>query len=293
MYNQQLNYIKLILQIIITKEVIKITTIDTLIQNKTVMQSNTSGPFKIIQNLGCVNGRNRCLIEFINTGSVCDVLTYNATNHRVKDPALKSISNDFDISRFDDYATYLNGLLKTIYSHMIDRCYNINSPKYNSYGALGISVCESWKIDINNFLIDARFIDGFNKFYQRPYLYELDKDYKQINIPKHQRLYSKNTCTFLYYQDNSNLRCIENKKDGYFGVEKTASGNYHARIKINNNRIDIGTFSNPIAAANAYNAFQLKFKNYELVPLLNNVPYMPPQEFVKYNMHVKEVVKVV
>ena len=269
---------------------IKITTIDKLIKNKTVLQSNTSGPFIIIKNLGVVNKRNRCLIQFINTGSICDVLTHNATGHRVKDPTLKSISNDFDINRFDDYDAYLNGLLKTVYFHMIDRCYNVNSQKYQSYGALGVTVCESWKYNIDNFLIDAREIDGFEKFYQRPYLYELDKDYKQINLPKNQRIYSKETCIFLYYQDNINLKCIENKKDGYFGVEKTPSGNYYTRIKSNGYRMNIGTFSDPIAAANAYNFNQLRFGNYELVPLLNDIPYMSPNEYIKYNVNVKEVI---
>lgn len=263
------------------------STIDELIQNKTVLQSNTSGPFIIIKNLGCIDSRNRCLIKFINTESICNVMTHNAISHRVKDPALNGISLDFDPNRIDDYELYINNLLKTIYKHMMDRCYNINSNKYLSYGALGVSVCPEWKNNINNFICDARYIDGFNKFYNRPFLYELDKDYKQLNTPKHLKIYSKETCIFLYYQDNINLKCIENKKEGYFGVEKTASGNYHARIEYNHNRIDIGTFNNAIAAANAYNLYQLKIGNYELVPLLNDVQFMPPNEFIKYNVNPK------
>lgn len=264
--------------------------IDALIKNKVILQSNTSGPFIIIKNLGRVNSRNRCLIKFINTGSVCNVLTYNVISHRVKDPLINGISLDFDKNRINDYESYINNLLKTVYKHMIDRCYNINCSKYSSYGALGISVCDSWKNNIDNFINDTREIDGFDKFYNKPYLYELDKDYKQLNIPKHLKIYSKETCIFLYYQDNINLKCIENKKYGYFGVEQTASGNYHARIKYNNHRIDIGTFNNPIAAANAYNFYQLKIGNYELVPLLNNVPLMSPNEFIKYNVNPKIVI---
>lgn len=261
--------------------------INELILNKTIMQSNTSGPFIILKNLGNVNGRYKVLIKFINTGSLCEVLSHNALAHRVKDPALQNISNDFDINRFEDYDKYIDNLLITTYKHMIDRCYNTKSSKYKSYGAIGVRVCNEWLSDINIFLKDAREIDGFNKFYLKPYLYQLDKDYKQMNIPKQYRIYSKNTCTFLYYQDNANIKVIENKKHGMYGIEINSAGNYYARIKINGNRMNIGTFSNEIAAANAYNFWHLYFHNFELVPLLNDVPYMSPQEFFKYNVNPK------
>lgn len=269
--------------------------IDELITNKTILQSNTSGPFNIIKDLGMVNGRHRVLIKFINTGSERDVVFFNALEHRVKDPLIKGVSNDFDISRFDNYDLYINRLLKLVYKHMMDRCYNVNSSKYNSYGAKGVTVCDRWKSDINNFLQDARYIDNFDKYYLRPYLYEFDKDYKQLNIPKNKKVYSKDTCIFIYYQDNTNLKCIENKKpNSMFGVEEVkTTGNFHARIKINGIRIDIGTFNNKIAAANAYNYWQLYYHNYELIPLLNDVPYMPPNEFVKYNVNIKEMCTII
>lgn len=264
--------------------------IDELIENKTVLQSNTSGPFIIINNLGKINGRYRVIIKFLNTNSECDVLFDNAIANRVKDPLVIGVSNDFDINRFDNYELYIDRLLKTIYNHMIDRCYNKKSSKYKSYGMLGVTVCDRWKNNINNFLKDAREIDNFDKFYLRPYLYEFDKDYKQLNIPKELKIYSKETCIFLYYQDNSNLKIIENKKEGsMFGVEINSAGNFYARIKINGNRINIGTFNNIIAAANAYNYWQLYFHNFELVPLLNDVPYMPPEEFIKYNVNPKQM----
>ena len=264
-----------------------------LIEEQTILQSNNSGPFIIIKDLGRINGRNKVRIKFINTGYEYDVLLNNAINHRVKDPTLNGVSSDFDIARFDNYDIYIDNLLKQIYCHMIDRCHNNKSQKYNTYGEIGIKVCDEWINDINTFLQDAKCLPGFDKFYKNPYLYQLDKDYIQMNIPKHKRIYSKTTCMFLYYQDNSNLKVIENQQDGLYGIEINSAGNFYARIKINGARINIGTFNNQIAAANAFNYWQLYFHNFELIPLLNNVPYMPPDEFIKYNVHTKDICKIV
>ena len=178
-----------------------------------------------------------------------------------------------------------------IYYHMISRCYNINDQKYSSYGAIGIKVCDRW-MNKNMFLEDIRLLYNYNKFIINPEKYELDKDYLQQNKPKNMRIYSPHTCLFLYYQDNLNLKHLEKMKENpskskYFGVEINSAGNYYARIKIKNNRINIGTFNNIIAAANAYNYYVLKYHNYELVPLLNDVPYMGPEEFIKYNVSPK------
>lgn len=267
--------------------------ITNLIINKTILQSNTSGPFIIIEDLGVVNNRQRVIIKFINTNYESNVLLDNALNHRVKDNTLSTVSNDFDYSRIPNYNEYINCILKQTYRHMIDRCYNINSPKYKSYGNIGIKICDRWK-NINNFIYDCSLIDGYNKFYYKPYLYQLDKDYKQINIPKNKRIYSLETCTFLYYQDNSNLKTIDNsKRNDMYGIEINSAGNYHVRIKINGTRLDIGTFTNHIAAANAFNYWQNYFHNFELVPLLNNVPYMHPNEFIKYNTRPKNICKIV
>jgi hypothetical protein len=266
--------------------------INEMIKNQKVLQSNTSGPFVIIKNLGKINGRCRVLIKFINSGSVCNVISYNAVNGRVADPTINGFSNDYDISRYENYESHIADLLKVVYHHMMSRCYNQNDPKYNSYGLLGVSVCERWRNDINAFLYDCREIDGYHKYYNRPYLYQLDKDYKQLSLPKNIRIYSKDTCTFLYHQDNSNLKSIERKRGSqfkYYGIEINSAGNFYARIKVRGIRINIGTFNNVIAAANAFNFMQLKYHDYELVPLLNDVPYMTPDEFIKYNVNPKEI----
>lgn len=264
-----------------------------LIEKQTILQSNTSGPFIITKDLGRVNGRNKVRIRFLNTGYECDVLLNNAINHRVKDHTLNAPSSDFSITRFTNYDKYINDLLKQVYRHMIRRCYNEYDEKYNTYGALGVGICNEWVNDINVFLQDVKTLPGFEKYYNNPHLYQLDKDYLQMNIPKNKRIYSKTTCMFLYYQDNTNLKIIDNKQNGLYGITINSAGNYTASIIINKNKITIGTFNNQIAAANAFNYWQLYFHNFELVPLLNSVPYMPPNEFIKYNVRTKETCKIV
>lgn len=52
--------------------------LNSLIKNKTILQSNTSGPFIIIKDLGKVNGRNRVIIKYnIRPKTMCK---YNNDN---------------------------------------------------------------------------------------------------------------------------------------------------------------------------------------------------------------------
>ena len=43
---------------------------------------------------------------------------------------------------------------KAVRRTMIGRCHNVNSHKYQSYGARGIKVCESWLSSFDNFIRD-------------------------------------------------------------------------------------------------------------------------------------------
>ena len=98
--------------------------------------------------------------------------------------------------------------------------------------------------------------------------------------------------------DNINLKTIEYKRDNnlsseYFGIMKTKQNTYKCQIMINGTSFKLGIFDNEIAAANAFNNAVLLYKNYELVPLLNDVPYMSPQEITSHNINLKIVCKLV
>lgn len=262
------------------------------INTKKVLQSNTSGPFIIID---YNEDYDKYLIRFINTGYEKYANYNNLINGRVLDKSLNGkISKDYNIYRYQNYDKIIYNTLLNIYNHMIDRCYNKKCSKYKNYGAIGITVTDRWINNKDLFIKDCESLFQYNKFYNNPFLYQFDKDYLQQNIPKEKRIYSPETCVFLYYKDNSNLKIIENHNiNTYYGVEFTKFNHWYARIKINGNRINIGTFNNPIAAANAYNYWVLHFHDFELVPLLNNVPYMAPDEFIKYNINKKEMCKII
>ena len=63
-------------------------------------------------------------------------------------------------------------------------------------------------------------------------------------------------------------------------------------ITCEGNKIEL-RFTNELAAAAAYNYWFERFHCYDLVPLYNDVPYMPPEEFVKYIVVPKEICKIV
>ena len=94
---------------------------------------------------------------------------------------------------------------------------------------------------------------------------DLDKDIKQINCKE--KIYSPQTCMFVPHRTNMLQSRFDHSQNKYYGVYKTHCGNF--KVVLNNNYI--GTFSNEIAAANAYNYFA-KINN--LPVILNNVPYM-------------------
>ena len=153
---------------------------------------------------------------------------------------------------------------------------------------------KEWLNSFDIFLRDVKRLEGYEKFYMRPFLYDLDKDYKQMHLPKELRVYSKGTCMFLFYKDNLNLSTIDYhayhpEMIKYYGLQQNKAGNYAVFRNDNQHRFYIGTFNNIIAAANAHNYWELRIHNYELVPLLNNVPYMGPEEFIKYNVAVKQM----
>lgn len=260
-----------------------------------IYYSNINGPFRIIQYIGMVNHHSRVLIQFIYTGTIKDVQLQNALDGKVGDPAQKlriPINSSLPI---DNYQHRVDIAVKSMWRTMMDRCYNEKNPMYKFYGAIGIHVDDSWH-DFDTFEKDIKTIDGYIDFYNNPYSYNLDKDYLQLDIPKQFRVYSKNTCCFLSWNDNKNLSAIEYRNNNldkleskYFGVTTNKIGNYSCGININGTYFYIGTFNNEIAAANAYNYWFEYFHSYNKIPLRNDVPYMPPSEFIKYNVKTKEM----
>ena len=166
-----------------------------------------------------------------------------------------------------------------LWCNMIYRCYDVNNSNYNSYGAKGVYVCDRW-LRFDYYLADIVNLPGYEDMINNPDItYQLDKDTLQQGCEV--KVYSPETCMWVPDIINSIQKAIDNKEKSnskYFGVLQNKAGNYAVRITNNGIAEWFGTYSDEIAAANAYNYYAASMGR----PMLNNVPYMDRQEFAKY-----------
>lgn len=263
--------------------------------------SNLYGPFKILKYMGRnSDGRKLVLIKFLCTGNT-KIITYKAAKYgyAVDSNAIVKHPLNTSILTSSERESLIKRSLKQTWRQMICRCTDSNSAGYDNYGAIGVDVDNSW-LNFDNFYSDVKLLPQYEKYEIRPFEYQLDKDYLQLSIPKSDRIYSKSTCMFLLNYDNNNLMSIEYRRDHlnelssqYYGVRKIKYNKYRASIIIDGKNISIGTFNSEIAAANAFNYWFETAHHYELIPLYNDVPYMSPTEFIKYNVAYKEIIRLV
>lgn len=87
----------------------------------------------------------------------------------------------------------------SIYGDMMGRCYNINNSRYASYGGRGIEVCQTWRADFLNFLVDVGFRPSKEHSLDR---IDVNKGYSKDNCrwatPSEQNLNKRRT---FYYED--------------------------------------------------------------------------------------------
>lgn len=243
------------------------------------------GPFKIIKYIGRNSESKRIVrIKFLNTGFEYDVLLRFALKGQVKDYSInyneRYIDKSVSISTYDEN---IINILHTRWNGMMQRCYNKNSAKYNDYGGIGVTIDPVWH-NFDNYLSDILLVENFNKFYNNPVLYDLDKDYYQQHLPKNQRSYGPGKCIFLSIYDNSNLAIKEkHNDDSFYGVKILGNGNFLVEFSIDGSKYNFGVYNNIIAAANAYNYYYKKYSKAEFIQLLNdNVEFMPMDEVNKY-----------
>lgn len=254
-----------------------------------VYSSDNFGQFIPIEYIG--GEEDLVKIKFLNTGSE-RIVSSNALVHgKVKDLYAPNIAGVGYLGSFDGKVSDKNIIIfYRTWNDMINRCYNVLDKDYYAYGGSGVRVDPRW-FDFGNFLEDSKLLYGYENKLKYPSMYCLDKDYLQMNLQKNQRIYSLNTCMWISKYDNIIIMNRENSKSKYFGVTKTERG-FLARYS----HTIIGYFSNEIAAANAYNFYYTSnFINdqFRSIFLLNDVPYMSPTEFIKYNLNVKEIIKIV
>lgn len=119
----------------------------------------------------------------------------------IKDPFQPSVAKVGFIGELHNQAT-TKGHVYRIWHNMINRCYLPTSKEFCRYGALGVTVSEEWH-NFSNFYKDFTLIEGYDeKLINKKKLF-LDKDKKQLHLPKNKRVYSLNTCIFLTANENN------------------------------------------------------------------------------------------
>ena len=115
-------------------------------------------------------------------------------------------------------------------------------------------------------------------------MYHLDKDYLQLNIPKSQRIYSKQTCIWISIYENALLKGKDNGSTNYFGVVFD-SGYYYTII----NKTYYGRFKTPELAACMFNYIYpiVRIKEFTSLPMINEVLMIPFEELEKQNLLIK------
>ena len=254
----------------------------------TVYTSNAYGDYEIIDDIGMINNKHMVRVKFKNTNYEYNVSKYNAENGIVKDPYCITV---YGVGYLGEYDGYYADILYPTWNNMLSRCYNINNPAYCNYGGIGIRVSNEW-LCFATFAYDAQNLQGFELKLANRDMYELDKDYLQKNVPHNQKIYSKSTCIWISKYDNTYEKVSRNRNE-YIGVRCNEYGTFNVRATINGITHHLDTFSDPIVAANVYNNFIRKYSKADKCIVLNDVPYVDPADFIKYNTNPKEMCKII
>ena len=241
--------------------------------------NNQGASFEVIKFGIPVNTRRTYTVRFDLTGYTKDFLRHYILSGTIRDPYHPTYYG-VACCGLAKTSTSVNGRSKdlpeySIWTSIIERCYNINSKAYKYYGAKGVHVSDRW-LCYEYFVQDLPLVPNYDLWKMYPGIYNLDKDILQPNIIN--KVYSLETCIFISSRDNT----IERQKrancnsSGYMGIFQQKSGNYFVRVGGDY----FGTFTDPIAAANAYNDVA-RFRQYP-EEYLNDVPFMDRFEYNQY-----------
>lgn len=151
-------------------------------------ESNTSGFFIVISE---DIKEDKCVIQFIETGTVKECVRSNMLAGKVKDPYKVSVYGKGYYGFFDKVFYWKQA--KQLWQNMLKRCYCEKDPK----GYLGKAfVCDRW-LCFSNFLEDIKNLKNFDKWLSGQNSgtekYNLDKD---LLVPGNV-FYSPKLCQFV------------------------------------------------------------------------------------------------
>lgn len=247
-----------------------------------IYHSNFCGDYMILD-FDRSHSRTYYKIKFLQTGYETSMRGDLVKTGYVNDPYYPKIYGVGYLGELNDEDKRLKSLMYKRWSNMISRCYNINDDAYYAYGALGIKVCDRWHC-FANFLNDVKYLPGFNDMINNPNIkYQLDKDILQQGVPANMKVYSPETCMFVPSYVNSvqvAIDHIDEHNNIYHNVIFHHNA-YKVEIQVNNYTYRIGTYKDPIVAANAANHAR---RLLGLKILNTDVPFISQEEVNSQNI---------
>lgn len=163
-----------------------------------IFKSNKCGEFIIIEKINTQRRR----VKFLQTGYETDVTISGISRGEVRDRYAPSV---FGVGILGDCTS--KHYLYDRWSHMLARCYDESCSSYQTYGKLGVSVCEEW-FYFENYIKDIESLQNSEKLIQSDGKnWHIDKDIKF----KGNNIYSKDTVLIVKSDRNSSESNERNK----------------------------------------------------------------------------------
>lgn len=176
------------------------------------------GKLKIIGKVANTQGK-KYLIKFLNTGYECVVDGSHFSSGEIRDPMARLAQGIGYLGVGEHTITKKGKVTKEghLWHNMLIRCYSEEyqnrTPTYK-----GCSVCERWQC-FQDFCEDLPKLPGYEDWINNDN-YALDKD----SIVKGNKIYSPETCCFIYEGDNTTLSNIS--KNLYCGIDPNGNKYY-------------------------------------------------------------------
>lgn len=178
-----------------------------------VFKNNSDQRYKVL-NRETINksGNIKYRIKFLDTGYEKLVEKVEMKRGKIKDKLAKSV---FGIGILGEIKMVNYKREYSVWSGMLERCYDKRFHSYRSYGGRGVTVCERWHT-FANFLKDISLIEGYDKEKFKNGEIFLDKDTKQKGVLH--KVYSLETCKFVSMQENNAAIDYTDRKKSFYAL---------------------------------------------------------------------------